>query len=197
MEYIFKHFKHLSRDLYIYIIPSINVLLNCYLFLLEPKIQNIIQAQFISFYQNTGSLIVIALIIVVCFIIGHISMAVSEILIVRSRIDKCIKCICFNEFPKNDNNEEVELVTFEERDKYDYFVERDSALYLFRWNLASTFLLLIIISFFLTKSFQLMGIYFVLFIAVYFLSLKSEKTFINRRQQLYNNIKKGTSALND
>lgn len=94
---------------------------------MEPNIQNIIQAQFISFYQNTGSLIVIALIIAVYFIIGHISIAISEMLIVNTCIDKCIKCICFNEFPKNDNNEEVELVTFEERDKYDYFVERDSA----------------------------------------------------------------------
>ncbi len=194
MEHIFKYFKHLSRDLYIYIIPGINVLLNCYLFLLEPNDQNNIQAQFISFYQNTGSLVVIASIIFVCFIIGHISMAVSEML---TAIYKYIKRIYFKEIPKNDNNEEIEIVTFEKREEYEYFVERDSSLHLFRWNLAGTFLLLIIISFFLTKSCLLMVTYFLLSVAVYYLSLVSEKTFINRRQQLYNKIKEKASVLKD
>ena len=126
-------FKHISRDIMIYVISGFVVIINLY----------VIDKVYIKseFFQLIDKLEYLPLIIfILSYIIGHIIMAFMEII---SLIDPCIYKIF--KFKKINFKDEVKI--FENnKDIYDYFIERQNQLSYFRWTLAGAFFISTIIN---------------------------------------------------
>lgn len=125
-------FKHISRDIMIYVIPGFIVIVNLY----------IIDKVYIKseFFQVIDKLEYLPLIIfITSYVIGHIIMAFMEII---SLIDPCIYKIF--KFKKINFKDEINIFK-NNKDTYDYFIERQNQLSHFRWTLSGAFIVSTII----------------------------------------------------
>ncbi|MCG3668470.1 hypothetical protein [Aliarcobacter butzleri] len=129
---ILELFKHISRDIMIYVIPGFIIVVNLFIIdelYLNNKILGLIEKlEYLSF-----------IIFILTYVIGHIIMALMEIV---QRIVKCINLEKNNVF-------KVEVKIFKKnKELYDYFIERQNQLSYFRWTLSGAFIISSIINIF-------------------------------------------------
>lgn len=146
MNEIIKAFRHIARDILIYIFPGLTLIffflfigIEFYGFISWDKCLNLKSSIFMTF---------------AAYIAGHITFGLMELLFVKIPIETIIKKKIFGkdykELLKNTkdlNDAELEILAFSNRDVYEFFVERHTQLSLFRWNMSGSFFIISIISF--------------------------------------------------
>ena len=145
MNEIVKVFKHLARDILIYILPGLTLL--SYGSFVCIDLYNLSSWEKLLTSRN------FILLIIAAYIIGHIILGFME-LFAMLEIDSFIKKIIFRkdyseliESTKDEKEVELELWAFSNRDAYNFFVERHTQLILLRWNLSGSFFIISISSF--------------------------------------------------
>lgn len=147
MKDLIKEFKYIARDVTIYLLPGLTFLVLC--------------VCFYAYYNNEWKytmlfdIWIIIFILFVAYIIGHLLMGFMEFLFVMIPLEDGIKKLKhfreknqkLKELEKEYQVAELEILAFEDKDKYEFFVERHTQLSLFRWNLSGVFLITGIISF--------------------------------------------------
>lgn len=127
-------FKHIARDLLIYALSGIVVLSN---FFLIDYFYNSEKFGILFSKIEYNELIFIA----ISYILGHITMGIMYVLFeMVINFDKIIvHCFDIN------ISKSIELKLFKENEKiYEYFIERENALYFMRWTLSGAFLVSVI-----------------------------------------------------
>lgn len=152
MTEFFKAFKHLSREVYIYIIPGLILLINFGIILF---IEN--QPLFFKLYNLPYISI---LLITIAFVLGHFSLSIREpFLCKKDKDDEELKNL-INVFQNN-------------KDSYEHFVERYNLLYSFRKNMFCISILMfitnIIALFYTCKCYFLYFTIFSIVLIVFFL----------------------------
>src|SRR5690606_17403481 len=125
---IIKSFTHFLRDFLIYFVSGLIVSLN--IFIIDYLYYNSSLWELLE----TRNLILINLLL--CYVLGHICMAVYFVLIEITRIDKKIKkCLKVGKA-----KEKILPELYDKKPNiYKHFIERYDNLNLFRWNLSAGF----------------------------------------------------------
>lgn len=189
MNELVKAFNHIARDIMIYILPGLIFLLFCLFFC--------IKIHYLNSWNNIMTTKNIIILIIVAYIIGHIIMGIMEFFVIL-KIENFFKKIFYPKEsikPKDENDAELEILAFSDRDAYNFFVERHTQLSLFRWNLSGSFFLISISSFiflFFYYDFVLIciGVISIIFFLIMFVfSIKTELDGHCRRKILANKKK--------
>ena len=145
-------FKHLARDIIIYVLPGFVLIFNFIIvdkLYLGNKLINIL---------NTEYLLLIFFIL--SYLVGHVIMAFMSILFKILNMFKC---------KKDGIDFEKELKIFKMNYQvYEYFIERENHLYFLRWNLSGGFLISAIFNvfFMIQFSFEKEFSYYFIFIPI-------------------------------
>jgi phosphatidylglycerophosphate synthase len=187
MKEIIKEFKHIARDVTIYLLPGLTFLVYCvclYTYYNNEWEWNIL--------LGTRKLIIMFFI---AYIFGHLIMGIMEVLFVITTLEDIIKNLIFKdknqkleEFEKKYQDAELEILAFENKEKYEFFVERHTLLSLFRWNLSGVFLITgiisIIASFLIGLPCYISIIQIILFICLLLFSIQTDLDGKYRRYYL-------------
>ncbi len=123
-------FKHISRDIMIYAISGFVVIVN--FFIIDKFYFGGIYFGLIHKLEYLSLIVFI-----ISYVIGHIIMAIMEILeIIKCKISKNRNIIFKNEI----------IIFKKEQNIYDYFIERQNQLSYFRWTLSGAFFILTLIN---------------------------------------------------
>ncbi|MFC0875868.1 hypothetical protein ACE01N_04700 [Saccharicrinis sp. FJH2] len=184
MKEIVKAFKHLARDIMIYILPGFTLL--AYVLFIFNYQFNMFEKDEILSSKN------LLIILIGSYIIGHIILGFME-LFVYSKVDKLFfkkERRVLEEATNNKIDAELEILAYSKRKAYDFFVERHTQLSLFRWNLSGAFLIISILSFlFIINNYNcnllIIGIFsFIIFLILFIFSIRTELDGLNRRKVL-------------
>lgn len=142
-------FKHIARDIIIYVIPGFLLIFNFYII---DKLY--LKKDILAIFQGEYLLLVI---FILSYILGNVIMAIMSLLY------KILNC------EEDKINFEDELNIYKKNSQlYEYFIERENQLYFFRWNLSGTFFISIILNIVLLFYFQLSIEFMIYFIFIYF-----------------------------
>lgn len=126
MQEIFKAFRHLSREIIIYIIPGFLLFLDVIIILFVNNSSILKNELFDNF--------IFWIAIFISYVFGHLSISLSVIL-----RKLCCFCNCSNN--KNERLEKEIIIYGKDKDRYEYFIERYNLLHAIRKNI--TFICLI------------------------------------------------------
>jgi hypothetical protein len=146
MKELIKEFKHIARDVTIYLLPGSLFIVYCVCLYIYCNNE--------WEYNMLFDIKMIIFILFIAYIIGHLILGLMEFLFVIIPLESKIKNFIFRdknkeivELEKEYNDAELEIFAFQNKEKYEFFVERHTLLSLFRWNLSGVFLITSIISF--------------------------------------------------
>lgn len=123
-------FKHIARDIIIYVIPGFLLIFN--LFIIDKLY---LKKEILAIFQGEYLLLVI---FILSYILGHVIMAVMEIVSCIEFLFK--KCKWIKNKIEIDFSKELEIFKDNDSKKiYEYFIERENQLYYFRWNISGAF----------------------------------------------------------
>lgn len=182
METLAKYFKHIARDLFIYFIPGVYIMINA-TFLDHVFFQSRMYHHLLKIPYSY------LLIIVVSYVIGQFICAFMYMTIERTGIESWVKKKFFlvdGKAWKIDYKKEME--SFKKYPEvHEQFIERHTQLYMLRWNLSGTSVLCFIINiifcclFSFSKYIVLMSIgYLISAFFLYILSIETEKDCYDR-----------------
>lgn len=189
IEGIFKIFNHLARELQIYCLSGILILINCLLidyFLYNHSLW--------TFIQNTKDLTIPILIIT--YILGQLSMAFYYLFLERTKLDEKIKKTLG--FTYTENSALLHKIYIENKETYLHFIERYDLLAMMRWTMSAS----CTISFFIDIPFlllnpnhwqqlSLIALSFLLSsLLLYILAVQTECDYVKRIEALINDIEK-------
>ena len=197
MKEIIKEFKHIARDVTIYLLPGLTFLLYC--------------VCLYSYYNNecewnmSCSTKKLILILFIAYIVGHLIMGFMEFMFVIIPLEaKIMKLKIFRdrnkkleEIENEFQDAELEILAFENKEKYEFFVERHTLLSLFRWNLSGVFLIESIISFIAIFLIQLPWYITIvqLFVFVFLLLFSIQTELDGRFRRIYLAQKKQSNSI--
>lgn len=187
VEEIFKIFNHLARELQIYCLSGVLILVNCLLidfFLYNHSLWTLI--------QNTKDLAIP--ILVITYILGQLSMAFYYLLLERPKRDEWIKKVLG--FNHTEKSALLHQIYIKNKEAYLHFVERYDLLTMMRWTMSAacalSFFIDIIFLFFNQNYWQQLGSIAILFllgaISLYMLAVQTEYDYVKHIEGLANDI---------
>ena len=191
---LLEYFKHIVRDLFVYVLSGIVVIAN--LAFIDYQFYNK-KLGFLKILKELDYKILVLLI--GAYIIGHILVAIrNTIRYFYESFCKIKICAYFNKNSLNIKRKffEKEIDIFiKNKDIYDYFIERQNQIFYIRRNLSVAFLLSAIIDCYFYKVFPNNSILFMSFlllaisIILYCLSLVSIKNYNNKVLEIFKKLK--------
>lgn len=194
IEQIFKAFNHIARELQVYFISGLLVLLNIYV------IDYFYYEQ--SFYKVVGKKEFVLPAIIVAYILGHVCMAFFYVLFEWRKFD--VKINKRLGFGYKVESSILPNIYQKDKDAYIHFIERYVVLSMMRWTLSSAFFINFITdSYFVVfreyhwQIFLLMILSFLASISMYILTSQTEKDYSERIQSMKNNSYHESSKTDD
>lgn len=185
MSEVTKTFKHIARDIYIYMLPG-------FIFIF-----NLLYIDYLYFDSNTYLYLkanesLIYIVLISSYLIGHFSFGIFYLIIEKTNCERFFKKLLFKKDFKEDD---LQLMNLFKSDisVFEFFIERHIHLSLFRWNFSAALifsgfinsLFLITIKFsnnlLLVIIIQIIGS-----ISIYILSLKTELDYCTKIETLSN-----------
>lgn len=176
MNEIFKYLKHLTREILIYWLSGFLILIN--ILIIDYFYYNESILIFIELHKDLLSLFTISLIFV-SYILGQICMAIGYLFLEKTGIEKSLKK--YNKIEDFENNGILEKFYKNDKEHYEFFIERYDNLSYMRWNLSIALLIIFVINliyifkFYYWQILLLTILSFLLSIFTYTLYLKTEK----------------------
>ncbi len=141
MNEIFKYLKHLTREILIYWLSGFLILINIFIidyFYYDESILN-----FIELRKDLLSLFTISLIFV-SYILGQICMGIGYVILEKTGLEKSLKkCTKIEDF---EIKGVLEKLYKNDKEHYEFFIERYDNLSYMRWNLSIALLIIFIIN---------------------------------------------------
>lgn len=181
IENIFKTFNHIARELQFYFIPGFLILLNIYaldFFYYENSISNLIRQNYF-----------ILAIIIIAYVLGHISIGFFYVIIELPGIDKKINKLLKLNY-KIESNILPKLFK-EDKESYFHFIERYAMLTLMRWTMSASFFIIFLtdaiflsIKHFIWQICTLTIVSFISSVLLFILTSKTEKDYADRIESM-------------
>ncbi len=150
VEQIFLAFNHIARELQVYFISGVLLMLN--IFAIDYLYYDS------SFWEVISQKQFIVPVIIVSYFLGHICMAFYYVVLEMPKLDKKFNKIC-------GINYKVETASLpriykKDKDTYRYFIERYVILSMMRWTMSASMFLIFLTDFIFTISLTINGKFF-------------------------------------
>lgn len=177
IEQIFRAFNHIARELQVYFVSGLLVILNVYVIDFFYYDQ--------SFYNIVGKKEFIVPGIIVAYIIGHVCMSFFYVLLELTKFDKKLNKRLGFDF--NVDSNVLPNIYEKNKESYIHFIERYVVLTMMRWTLSSAFFINFLVDLYFTlfheynwQTCLLTVLNFLASVTMYILTTRTEKDYSDR-----------------